>query len=171
MPVYPVERFPIEYRGHFPNMSKHDRQIWGRFLDNYGVAFDHFAYNVALGGPVLGPEFGPEQARQQWRYANALKVDAIGFRSTEVWIIEVKPSANVSAIGAALCYAELAQVDKFTDLPLTPVVATDQASPDIKYCAEQLGVLVFELPEPPARPGRLPGDPNAILTGAPGARS
>jgi len=148
MPVYPIERLPTDHRGHIPNMAKHDRLIWLRFLDNYADAFESFAYNVALGGPSLPPEQGTEQARLQWQYANSLKVDAVGFRQDDTWIIEVKPSAGVSAIGAALCYAELAQVDRFTDRNLVAVVVTDQATPDIRFCAEQLGVVIFELPEP-----------------------
>lgn len=171
MPVYPVERLPVTHRGSFPGMAKHDAVIWHRFLDAYADAFDSFAYNVALGGPVIAPEHGEEAARLQWQYANALKVDAVGFRPAEAWIIEVKPSAGVSAIGAALCYAELAQVDRFTDLALTPVVVTDQASPDIKLCARELGVVIFELPAPlPAYARIAPGRPGAGVSAAQSAR-
>lgn len=148
MPVYPVERLPATFRGAFPHLSKHDAPIWSRFLDAYADAFTGFSYDVALGGVLLGEEHGDEAARKGWQYSTALKIDVVGFREDAAWIIEVKPSANVSAIGAALCYVELAAIDKFTDLPLVPCVVTDELTPDIAYCCEQLGVVHFELPAP-----------------------
>lgn len=149
MPVYPVERLPITARGVFPHMAKHDATIWTRFLDTYADAFESFAYDVALGGQRAGEDQAPEATRLGWQYATALKVDVVGFQPERAWVIEVKPGAGTNALGATLCYVELAAVDRFTDLELVPVVVTDRMSPDVKFCAEQLGVLVFELPPPP----------------------
>ena len=155
MPVYPVARVPVTSRGLFPHLSKHDTVIWSRFLDVYADAFTDFAYDVALGGQRVNEEHGDEATRLGWQYSTALKVDVVGFRELDAWIIEVKPNAGTNAVGAALCYVELAQVDTFTDKPLVPVVVTDRMSPDVRFAANELGVLVFELPEPPAAFTRL----------------
>jgi len=155
MPVYPVERVPATSRGVFPHMAKRDAAIWSRFLDTYADMFDHFAYDVALGGQVVNEAAGDEATRKAWQYSTALKVDVVGFREDATWIIEVKPSAGVSAIGAALAYAELGEIDKFSEQPLLPVIVSDRITPDIRFCAGQLGVLVFELPEPPPAFTRL----------------
>lgn len=155
MPVYPVERMPVTFRGAFPHLSKHDAPIWSRFLDAYADSFEHFAYDVALGGRVPPDDFGSEADRKGWQYSTALKIDVVGFRADAIWIIEVKPSANVSAIGAALAYVEMAELDKIGELPLVPVIVTDEMSADIAYCCEQLGVVHFEFPEPPKQFTRL----------------
>jgi hypothetical protein len=155
MPVYPIERLPASSAGIFTHLSKHDSAIWSRFLDVYADAFQSFAYDVALGGQQVAEQHGDAATRLGWQYSTALKIDVVGFRELDTWVIEVKPNAGTNAVGAALCYVELAQVDKISDLELTPVVVTDRMSPDVKFCAEQLGVLVFELPEPPPAFTRL----------------
>lgn len=148
MPVYPIERLPATSRGIFPHLSKHDVAIWSRFLDAYAEAFESFAYDVALAGPVVEPAAGDEATRLGWQYANALKIDVVGYRADACWIIEVKPNAGTNAVGAALCYLELARVDRVSELELVPAVVTDRMHPDTKFAAGELGVLVFELPEP-----------------------
>ena len=148
MPVYPPERVPATSRALFTHLSKHDGAIWSRFLDAYADAFESFAYDVALGGVVVDEASGDLATRKGYQYSTALKIDVVGYRAESVWVIEVKPNAGTNAIGAALCYVELGGVDRFTELELVPVVVTDRMSPDVRFCAGELGVLVFELPEP-----------------------
>lgn len=147
MPVYPVGWKPPLLDGDYPHMARHDARIWERFLLRNGSQFSRVAYDVALGGVRFQPDEGEEAQALGFHYSTALKVDAVAERGPVCWIIEVKPDAGVSAIGAALCYLELAQVDRFTELELVPVVVTDRTSQDIRYCAEQLGVLIVEAPD------------------------
>jgi hypothetical protein len=145
MPVYPIEwRLPQE-RDHYPHMAKNDAVLWERFMDVYGPNFERFAYDVALGGFLPDPAAGDDATRRGFQYATALKIDAVGERSEDVWILEVRPHAGVSAIGAALCYAHLAAIDRFTDKPLIRAVVTDRASADIRLCAEALEVVMIEM--------------------------
>lgn len=147
MPVYPPSWTAPLLTGRYPHMAKHDARIWERFLLRQGSQFSRVCYDLALGGVRIAAAVGEELTALGFQYSTALKVDAVAERSGDVWIIEVKPDAGVSAIGAALCYLELARVDRFTDRELLPAVVTDRASPDIRYCAEQLGVIVVEVPE------------------------
>jgi hypothetical protein len=145
MPVYPVQWLPAVKTGHYPHMAKHDAKIWERFLDLYASELHGVAYDVALGGFVLADDVASEPERQGWRYSTALKVDAVADVGDHVWIIEVKPTAGVSAIGAALCYVVMAEADGFTDKELVAAVVTDRATEDIKHCAVELGVVVMEM--------------------------
>jgi len=149
MPVYPVEVLPPTFRGAYPHLQRHDAKIWERFLDTYAESFTGFAYDVALGGVVVDEDQGDEPTRKAWQYSTAMKVDVVGFRAEAAWIIEVKAGAHAGSVGQPLCYVELGEVDRFTDLELIPVLVTDRASPDLRFCAERLGVLLFELPEEP----------------------
>jgi hypothetical protein len=145
MPVYPLEWMLPQERGSYPHMAKNDAVLWERFMDAYGGNYNRFAYDVALGGFKPDPAAGDEATRLGYQYATALKIDAVGERPDDVWIIEVRPHAGVSAVGAALCYQLLAGVDKFTDKPLVACVLTDRASPDIRYCCEALEVVLIEM--------------------------
>ncbi len=148
MPVYPPTWLPLVKNGYYPHLAKHDAMIWERFLDVYGGNWLDVAYDVALGGFLLAEDTGSEAERLGWQYSTALKIDAVLRRNDDVWIVEVKPSAGVSAIGAALSYVALAEDDPFDTRPLFPAVVTDHASGDIKRVAEKLGVTLIEVPEP-----------------------
>lgn len=149
MPVYPLDWKLPGPLGHYPHMAKHDARLWERFLADYAANFERFCYDVALGGFRPDEHTGTLDQRLGWQYSSAVKIDAVGERTDDVWIIEVRPHAGVSAIGAALCYSVLAAVDTFTAKPLVPVVLTDRASPDIRICADALEVAVIELDPTP----------------------
>ncbi len=150
----PVEKFPPRKFGNYPNMARRDAVIWERFLDTFGADFAAFSYNVALGGQEPTGGDLTDEERQGWKYVTSVKIDAVGWKPDETWVIEVKPNAGLSAIGQALGYTLLGERDGLTDLPIIPVVVTDNSSPDVIYVAQQLGVDVIILPEP--TPGGSP---------------
>jgi hypothetical protein len=143
--VYPLEWKLSDARGDYPHMAKNDAVLWERFLDEYGPNFLRFAYDVALGGFLPEGDDTDKQYRVGHQYSTALKIDALGERVDDLWVIEVRPSAGVSAIGAALCYTVLASLDPLATKPLQPVVVTDRTSPDIQLCAEAFNVVVIQL--------------------------
>jgi len=146
MPVYEPVYVDPKPTGSYPHLEKHDAVIWERFLDVYGEQFQAVAYNVALGGFVLGAEELEEAARKGWQYSTALKPDVVAIRPDAVWFIEVKPKARASALGQALCYAIMAERDGAWQMPLVAAVVTDETTPDIRSCAAELGVRLIEVP-------------------------
>lgn len=143
--VYPVDVMPPTFRGHYPNMAKRDAEVWNRFLDKYAEKFSGFAYNVALGGlrPTL-PDFSPADA-DAWQYHTALKIDACGYTDDAVWIIEVKPEAQVGALGGTLCYTLVADREQIFDRPLRSVIVCEYIQADVDWCAAQLGIDVYRV--------------------------
>jgi hypothetical protein len=147
MPVYPVEWVPVTMSGRYPQMAKNDMLVWERFLLIHGGEFEAAAYNVALGGVTPAGDELSEADRLMWKYNTAKKIDALLRREGECWLVEVKPTASLSAIGQVVGYTLLAKVDPFTDLPVFPVIVTDGVDPDVQYVANQLGVSVLIFPE------------------------
>jgi hypothetical protein len=143
--VYPPDIVPTSHRGHYPHMAKHDAYIWERFLDAHSGEFLGFAYDVALGGVRLTAPDIPPTELLGWQYNTALKIDACGLRPDGVWIIEVKPDATVSALGAAIAYTLVARRDQVFEGELTPVIVCSACQLDVKWAAQQLGVRVFEV--------------------------
>lgn len=152
MPVYPVEFTPPELRGSYPHMSRRDTPLWERYLRLYAHQWFGFAYDVALGGLDVQADDVSAEERKGWAYSTAEKIDVVANRGDEHWLIEVKPNARASAVGQVLCYLLLANREPWTSLPLVPCVLTDNMSPDVRWCAEQLGVQVILLPEPLDQP-------------------
>lgn len=147
MPVYPLELKPLVKDGDYPHMQKRDVEIWERFIDLYGGNFPQAAYDVALGGVVVADRDADPAVLLGFRYATAIKVDALVVNEQRGLVIEVKPRASLGALGQALGAALLLEADKVLPVELFPAIVTDRANPDVKFCAEELGVLVFEVGE------------------------
>lgn len=147
-PVYPIAQQQPAITGNYPHMARRDAPIWERFLRAQGANFTGVTYDVALGGVV--PEGADEEDETVlgWRYSTAVKLDAVLFTPDEVWIVEVKPNASLSAIGQVLGYMLLAEREPFTDLPLIPTIITDNLGADVRYVAEQLNIQIIVVPEP-----------------------
>lgn len=144
-PIYPLVKVPAVELSNYPHMQKRDAATWERFLEKNRERFVAFAYDVALGGRTVQAEGITEAEQLAWRYATGLKIDVIAFMPDVAWVIEVKPNATVSALGAALAYTFVCQRDGVLDVPILPAVVCDVMQPDVKWCCEQLGVHVEEV--------------------------
>lgn len=145
MPVYPPSILPSSWKGNYPHMAKLDREVWERFLARYADQFSGFAYDVALGGRIIEGLELDEPTKLGWQYNTALKVDAIGFKDEEAWVIEVKPEANVAAFGAALAYAIICEKEQFITQRILPVIVAAYIHPDVAYVCQQLSILTVQV--------------------------
>lgn len=163
MPVYPVDWLPITAHADFPGMAKHDASIWLRFLDAYGGDFDQVAYNIRLGGSEPADPTATDAERLFWRAETAKRIDAAIRNDEECWLVEVRPGAGLSALGALIGYGILSEKDPWTTLPLVLTIVTDQMDQDTKAVAAELDIQVIELPEladlADARAPAPPGEP------------
>jgi hypothetical protein len=141
--IYPLSLVPPGFRGDYPHMSKHDRALWTRFLEGHAVRFLGFYYDVAMGGADLAGFNLPEPEALGARYNTALKIDAVGITETEAWIIEVRPEATVSALGAALAYSLVAERDRVFEQTIRAAVLCEYMQSDVAWCCAQLGVAVL----------------------------
>ena len=140
--VYPVEIVPVSYQGAYPNMAKRDEQVWRKFLSIHAARFTGYAYNVAMGGTRFTHPTAQEADITAWQYKTALKIDVAAFAPGEVWIIEVKPEAQVGALGAAVAYTLVAEREQIFDRPLKPAIVCEYVQPDVQWVAERLGVAI-----------------------------
>lgn len=143
--VYPPEILPATFRGNFPHMARRDDVVWRRFLDAPPVNFLGYAYDVAVGGWKLEGLELAEPELLGWQYNTALKVDAVGLTADEAWVIEVRPDATVSALGAALTYSMVLDREQVFELPLRPVICCENIQPDVEWACGKLGVLVVKV--------------------------
>jgi hypothetical protein len=143
--VYPPQWVAAEFRGHYPHMARRDAVIWTRFLARHATDYHGFAYDVALGGWRIEGLDMQEQDVLGWQYNTALKIDAVGLTARECHIIEVRPEATVSALGAAVAYTLVAEREEVFDLPLRPMVVCETMQLDVRWCCDKLGVAVVQV--------------------------
>lgn len=142
-PVYPLTLYTPEQQAHYPHMAKRDVEVWYDFIGKHGADYLAFSYDVALGGTALDLPGEDAASLIAWKYSTALKIDAVGWQGNQAWIIEVRPDATVSALGAALTYTLVAQREQLTELPMIPCVVCRNIQPDVAWACAQIGVQVI----------------------------
>jgi hypothetical protein len=143
--VYPPRIVPPEHRGDYPHMAKRDAEVWSKFLARRAEEFLGFAYDVAVGGSTISTPDLPQAEIDGWRYNTALKIDVCGIQAARTWIIEVKPDATVSAVGAAIVYTMVCEREQVFDGELVPAIVCGFCHKDVLWAARKLGVEVIEV--------------------------
>lgn len=142
-PVYPLSLVPVSFTGNYPHMAKLDRAVWERYRAAHAADFLGFYYDVALGGYQLTGLGLDEPTLLGWQYNTALKIDVAARTADQIWVIEVRPAATVSALGAAVTYTLVADRDNVFDLPLVPCILCESIQPDVEWACSRLGVTVL----------------------------
>ena len=124
-------------------MREVELPLWNRFLDLYGKLFEGFEYDVRV-GPASGAAAGFDaQTQAVFHDLSRVRIDAVGYRVGEVWLLEVMPYAGMSALGKLLSYAELFFVDRAPVEPIRLGVVTDRFSPAMGEVFRAEEVLVW----------------------------
>jgi len=125
-----------------------DVPIWEAFLPIYGKNFQRFDYDVHVGqGAEPDPDL-PEQYQRMIRVLSKLRIDAIGYKEDEIWIIEVKKEAGLTALGQIMGYLTLYREEYQPTKQLKGAVVTNFLRPDIKHLLEVFGISYFVIPIP-----------------------
>lgn len=136
-------------RSPYPHMSVKDSKVWAAFLATRFVSFDEVEYDVALGGKAAHLVDPDEPDRPMWETLLKKRVDAVLFRETDIWCVEVKPLANMSSLGQCLSYAWLWNAEKQTPRVGVPVVVCSRIDADVEpiYLAYGALVIVVSVPD------------------------
>lgn len=114
-------RFPYQTLEKYPGMKPEDVAVWDRFIIANPKYFDTCDYNVHVGE---GAETDPEHSEAMQRDHTMLtqkKIDVVGYRGEAPSIVEVKPIANMRALGQILVYERLF-LDMHPELVNVPLI-------------------------------------------------
>ena len=137
-------RFPAVLLAKYPHMAPADVEVWEQYLKFHRAEWDSFDYDVRVGkGVDPGPAF-PANIRRDAMMLTQKRIDVVGYRGEETWIIEVKPRAGLGAVGQLVGYKTLYEQEhgqgSVTGLLLVCQVADD----DVKEAARAAGIQVVE---------------------------
>jgi len=134
---------------HVPRKMHHmlprDRAIWTRFLSLHEDEFDEFRYDV-----LAGPKLRLEREDVPWlgdftERIMSLRIDVLGYKDGECWLIEVKPNAGLSALGQLMAYRYYLDPSYYEDRDLIATTVTDYCRhymPDLDEAFEIRRVIV-----------------------------
>jgi hypothetical protein len=100
-------RFPYKILAKYPHMMPQDVDVWEAYIHKNPNAFGTVEYDLKVGKGAEVDTNAPENMQRDHTILTQKKIDAVGYNTGEVWIIEVKPIANARALGQILTYIKL----------------------------------------------------------------
>ena len=134
-----------EYKHLLPQEIK----LWREFIKIHGNYFQRFEYDVHVGqGAPIDPAM-PDNWKRQVSALSKFRIDVVGYRPGEEWIIEVKPEAGSSSIGQLLSYRELYLEEYPTINKVYLAIVTNVLRHDMDKLFKRFGIkwYVIEVPE------------------------
>lgn len=134
-----------EVRPRYRHMMPEDTLIWTRFL--YGKMYlpDVVWYDVRVGMPLSVPVDRPEWMRRYVDYSTRKRIDVVGRKGLDYWVIECKPNAGCEALGQAIFYSHVFMQEYQPAGEVIPCVVTDRVDHDVRSVFDFCGVVVIEV--------------------------
>ena len=129
----------------YPHMMPEDTRIWRRCVALKMLPFDQVWYDVRVGQAVPVPNGQPDWMRKMAGYSCRKRIDIVGRQGLDYWVVEAKPGAGVVALGQALVYTMLFDMDYRHAGAVWPLVLTDRVDVDVGPLMGRLGVDVREV--------------------------
>lgn len=120
-----------------------DVAIWERFIDQNVNFFDSVDYDVVVGSipkfsTTVNLETGGSDARLYQR-----KIDVVGYKGDDIYIVEVKPNAGASALGQIQAYATLFKYFRSLDAKTIPTILTNRITTDMPLLAYTMNIKLL----------------------------
>ena len=130
-------------RKSYPHMLKEDTAVWTRFLQNQPNAFEFVWYDVHVGKSIDMSRRSPEWLQTMADHISRKRIDVIASKGVNIFIIEIKPVLDMTALGQALCYTKFFKEEFIVDGPVFPLIICDVDGPDVPNAADDFGVEIF----------------------------
>lgn len=124
-------------------MSNEDTQLWTRFLQKYASDYDSFDYDFAVGTGEDPGSSVPENFRKDYLDLTKKRIDAVGYKGTDITIFEVKPRAGTTALGQLLTYFELFRRTNPSVTHLSMAVVTELINTEERDLYTLRGIKIF----------------------------
>ena len=129
---------------HYPHMLQGDTEVWTKFLESGVVEIRRVWYDVRVGLSVLRMV---EPSTIESRIAAGLtrkRIDVIASVGNDFWVIEVKPRANMHAVGQVLVYTRLFGQEYVSTGQIISVIVCANSDEDLEDEFDDFGIVVFE---------------------------
>jgi hypothetical protein len=132
-------------RVKYTHMLKEDYATWSAFLESDIIRLDEVWYDVHVGREMAVPPGSPEYMLAVVSGISRKRIDVVGRSGGTIYIIEVKPHANMEAIGQVITYRELFVKEFEISGPVRMLVVSQTSDADILKTAQDLQVKVIPM--------------------------
>lgn len=127
----------------YPHMLAEDTAVWTKYLASPLVLIKELWYDVHVG---VGIRLEPGASDMDRRIAAGIsrkRIDVVCRVGGGFWVVEVKPRANMVALGQVISYTRLFVQDYSPQGEVWPVIVCDSADEDLVDEFDELGVAVI----------------------------
>jgi len=129
---------------HYCHMMREDTEVWTKFLASEFIEIKEVWYDVKIGNPVYVAPDATDMERKIAAGLTRKRIDVVAAVGGGIWIIEVKPCANMYAVGQVLTYTRLFKLTYISPGDVVPVIICHDFDEDLEDEFDELGVLVIE---------------------------
>ena len=128
---------------HYPHMLREDTEVWTRFLRSEFIDIKEVWYDVRVGFPVFLDVAADVRDRRIAAGLTRKRIDVVAAVGGGVWVIEVKPYANMYAVGQIITYTRLFVAEYIVRGRVVSVILCDDYDKDLLDEFEELNILVI----------------------------
>ncbi|GAH67404.1 unnamed protein product [marine sediment metagenome] len=114
----------------YPHMLAEDTAVWSKYLASPLVPIKEVWYDVHVGKPVDVGEAASDMDRRIAAGLTRKRIDVVALVGGGFWVIEVKPRANMVALGQVLTYTRLFIQEYAPPGEVWPVIVCDAVDED-----------------------------------------
>jgi len=120
-----------------------DRDVWTRFLEAEAFPITEVWYDVHVGEGLRLPADAPQLDQKISSALYEKRADVIARVGSQLWVVEVKPKADMTALGQIITYRELFLQKYRPAESVLGVVVCDQVDDDLLLIFEAIGAVVI----------------------------
>jgi hypothetical protein len=128
---------------HYPHMMSEDIAVWSKYLADPVVSIKEVWYDVHVGAGISVPEGAAEIDRKIAKGVGCKRIDAVCRVGGGFWVVEIKPHANMGALGQIIVYTRLFIAEFNPDGEVWPVIVCDSVDEDLLADFDNLDVIVI----------------------------
>lgn len=135
--------YPPEWAGYPLQLSDNDLALWIRFRELYATDFLHFYFDVKVGEATMFIEGLEEDMLRVVDQVSRRRIDVVGEKDNEYWIMELRENAGPGAIGSVLTYLTLWNDDPPDNKLATPVIITNYTDKNLVHVCSKLNIIIL----------------------------
>lgn len=129
----------------YPHMLAEDSEVWTEFLKNLPVDIRQVWYDVHVGEAMKLPEGSSELDKKVALGVSRKRIDVVALYRNVYWVIEVKPTANMTALGQVITYRRLFALEYAEMRAVQGVVVCFEVEPDVLDDFQIENIAVFQI--------------------------
>lgn len=135
-------RFPFDKLAKYPHMKPEDVAVWSRFIIKNPDLFATVDYDVCVGAGADFEMCTSNEYDCDCQKLTQKKIDAVAYKGSAVTLIEVKPIANMRALGQMIVYFNLYKKDHPEETNISNMIVCREVERELDEIFAQNGIII-----------------------------